>query len=163
MWRHSSLRVKSYEVGQAVDGLTAPAAYEMRVGFRWYGRHGRVLATRYRITRLCRQPDRRPDLRVGLVTTSVSSDPQNPVHYEAELYNAGLSDAGPFDTVLRSRGAIVGGPARVAGLAAQATVSVGFDGPPCTSTTAPVIAVDSGGEVSERHEGNNRVRVRCAA
>lgn len=154
MWRRSGVRAPSYDVNQIVDGLTAPAVYEMRVGFRWYGRNGRVLATRYRTTRLCHQPDRRPDLRV----LNVVPDPGNPTHYSAEIENAGASMAGAFTAELRSQGALIES-AVVDPLAAHAKTTIEFDGPACAPGVAPNVALDTRGEVKESNEHNNRARV----
>lgn len=156
IWRHSGVRAPSYEVNQIVDGLTAPAVYEMRVGFRWYGRHGRVLATRYRTTRLCHQPDRRPDLRV----LNVVPDPGNPTHYSAEIENAGASAAGAFTAELRSQGAVIESAA-VAPLGAHGKTTIEFDGPACAGDMAPTVVLDSRGEISESREGNNRGKAVC--
>lgn len=155
MWNRSGAHRASYSFAQEVKGLGAPAVYEMRVGFRWYSRTGRVLLTRYRATKLCHQPDRRPDLQVS----SVTADAQNPTHYEAVLTNTGLTAAGPFSAVLRSRGQPLFGQTvpLASGLAAGESVTVGFDGPACgPGDTAPVVVVDSGDEVRESREGNNR-------
>jgi hypothetical protein len=42
-------------VEQEVTDLAAPAAYRFRVGFRWYGPGGRVIASRQVVTAACRQ------------------------------------------------------------------------------------------------------------
>lgn len=155
MWRHSGVRPPSYEVNQKVDGLTAPAVYEMRVGFRWYGRHGRVLATRYRDTRLCRQPDRRPDLRV----LSVLADPGNPTHFTVQVENHGATAAGASTAELRSQGQVIeSGP--VDPLAAHATTSIEFDNvPACAGGVSSSVLLDTGGVIAESNEHNNRARV----
>lgn len=163
MWRRSGVRPPSYDVNQIVNGLTAPAVYRMRVGFRWYGRHGRVLATRYRDTRLCRQPDRRPDLRV----VSLVAAADNPTHYSAVIENHGASAAGAFTAELRSQGAMIESAA-VEPLAAGGKKTIEFDGPVCAGTAAPSVVLDTrgedtGGEVKESNEHNNRARARCSA
>jgi hypothetical protein len=160
MWRRSGVRPPSFAVNQAVDGLTAPAVYEMRVGFRWYGRHGRVLATRYRDTRLCRQPDRRPNLRIGVAR----ENPEGPGTYDVHVRNSGLTAAGGFDVAFRpGDDATLEQVTRVAGLAPGEVKKLTFGGPVCADATRPSILVDPGFEVAESNENDNRRRASCAA
>ncbi len=159
MWRRSGVRPPSYDVNQVVDGLTAPAVYEMRVGFRWYGRHGRVLATRYRETHLCRQPDRRPDLRV----VSLVAAPDNPTHYSAVIANSGATAAGPFTAELRSPGTVFQS-FPVGSIPAHSTVTREIDGgPACVGDMGPNLVLDVDGAVTESNEHNNRARATCPA
>jgi hypothetical protein len=160
MWRRSGVRPPSFAVNQAVDGLTAPAVYEMRVGFRWYGRHGRVLATRYHDTRLCRQPERRPNLRIGVA----QEDPDAPGTYYVHVRNTGLTAAGGFDVAFRpGDDATLQQVQRVVGLAPGQVAKLTFGGPVCAGATRPSIVVDLGAEVTESNEGDNRRFARCGA
>lgn len=146
-------------VRKDVHNLPAPAAYYMRVTFRWYGHHGRILAQRQRATRTCFEPDMRPDLRVRAVTASTR--PDGSTRYLAVIRNAGLTRAGSFDTVLQSAGMTVAGPTLTEGLAAGATVTVSFAGPACTSSAPPVVVVDPDKRVNERDEQNNSRPATC--
>jgi hypothetical protein len=159
MWRRSGVHPQSYAVDQAVNGLTAPAVYEMRVGFRWYGRHGRVLATRYRDTRLCRQPDRRPNLRIGIA----QEDPDAPGTYYVHVRNSGVTAAGSFDVAFRPSGDALQQTQPVDGLAPGQVAKLTFGGPICSSATRPTIIVDPDGRVTESNEGDNHRLAQCGS
>jgi len=62
--------VPSYEIDKGVDNLQAPASYQLRVGFRWYNARGKVVRTAHRLTKICHEPDLRPNLAIGRVTVT---------------------------------------------------------------------------------------------
>lgn len=160
VWFRSDRGASLYRYFRTVNNLVAPATYRMRVGFRWYGRRGRVLATTYRTTRSCRQPDPHPDLRIADVLVRATATGGD--RYVVVVRNAGPMAAGPFAVAL----ALPGGTKRkaVAGLAARAVVRVPFAGPACRSLAAPPQAtVDPFGQIDESDEGDNNLAAACPA
>lgn len=151
-------------LNKQVVNLAAPAAYRLRVFFRWLGARNRILGTAVRETATCAQPELRPDLRVASI--AVMANPAKPSlsDYVATIENAGAAAAGPFE-VLYSPG---GGaqdplPRNLAGLAAHTSIQVRFLGPACTSASTPTITVDPNKQVEDANRGNNSKTVVCSA
>ena len=61
VWSTADATARRYVYQKRVEALTAPGAYRMVVQFRWMNGSRQVAAQR-RVTRVCRQPDLRPDL-----------------------------------------------------------------------------------------------------
>src|SRR5436190_12108148 len=64
-WERSEPGRSGFIYTKTVRALRAPGAYRARVRFRWFGLDGRIVRRARRLTRTCRQPDLRPDLRAG--------------------------------------------------------------------------------------------------
>lgn len=60
IWNTADPSVRRYVYQKRVEGLAAPADYRMVVQFRWLD-GTRVLAQQRKVTRVCRQPEARPD------------------------------------------------------------------------------------------------------
>jgi CARDB len=144
-----------YVYDKHVDGLVAPASYRMRVRFRWLDAAGVVTAKARRKSRVCRQPDLRPDLR--LKTFDYVDG-----RYLLTVRNTGRSDAGSFAVTLTPPGA---GPLveRVAGLPAGKRVTLEFEAPPCAPGSVVRVAVDSAEAVDEAAEADNVNGMPCPA
>lgn len=128
-------------VKKPVADLAAPAAYRFGVSFRWLGSNGAVLQTVIRESRICRQPELRPDLAVQSI--SVAPDPSSSTSaiYTALIQNLGQTAAGAFTVQLSQAGNPVA-QRIVAHLAPHASVSVRLVGPACDAASPPSVTVD---------------------
>jgi hypothetical protein len=155
VWLKSKRGVNPYTYDQTVKGLGAPATYRMRVGFRWYGKHGRLLRVAHRNTRPCAQPDLRPNLVVKDVLVSLDR-----THYTVVVRNVGATAAGPFNVGF----APSGGPVQtqpIAGLDPATQARLTFTGPACQSAAPPAFTADLGNQVDESDETDNGASATC--
>jgi hypothetical protein len=160
LWLKSKRGVDPYTYDQTVKGLDAPAAYRMRVSFRWLGPNNRVLLSAHRTTPVCVQPDVRPELIVKNVIVEPPATAGMPWHYTVVVRNNGRTAAGPFSVGYEPTGA----PAQampIAGLAPAAQTRVTFAGPACVSTAPPACTVDVSNQVDETDETDNRASATC--
>jgi hypothetical protein len=160
VWNKSKKKVNPYNYDQVVKGLDAPAAYRTRVGFRWYGKHDKVLKSVHRTTRICGQPDLRPDLSVKNVIVGPPTVAGNPWRYTVVVRNDGRSAAGAFDVAFAPPdGAVQTAP--IAGLQKGDQTRVTFTGPACRSAAPPAFTVDSTNAVDESDETDNQATATC--
>jgi hypothetical protein len=59
-WTKSDPEVPGLVFQRTVDSLVAPAAYKVKVRFRWYNAAGARIKTKTRTTKVCRQPHQPP-------------------------------------------------------------------------------------------------------
>jgi hypothetical protein len=141
-----------------VTKLDAPADYRVRVAFRWYDKAGRTIERAARRSRTCTQPDLRPDLELGALTTREGPEP-GLTRYGVAVRNAGRGDAGAFEV------AFGGGDepllVTVPGVRAGAERPVAFVAPTCVSGDTLRFEVDPRGVVDESDEQDNVLRVAC--
>jgi CARDB len=152
-----------WKVDHPVIGVAAPASYRFRVTFRWTGAHGRVLASVERESRMCVQPDLRPDLLVLSIT--VEPIPTKPAHeeYIASIRNRGASAAGTFDVLFAPGGADSVQTRVIAGLGPHSRREVTFIGPTCTAASAPTVTVDPNDQIDDLDRSNNSIAATCPA
>jgi hypothetical protein len=143
-----------YVYDKHVDGLVAPGSYRMRVRFRWIDAAGEVVARTRRLSRVCRQRDPRPDLRVSALRALDTGG------YEATIRNAGRTAASAFDVTLTVPGSA---PVteRTGPLAPGERSTVVFDAPPCEPGSTVRLVVDAADEVDEAAEADDTVAVAC--
>src|SRR4051794_18062781 len=130
-WERSEPGRTGFIYTKRVRALRAPGAYRARVRFRWYAADGRVLRRVQRTTKMCRQPDPRPDVRAGALSVAGGLGPATAT-YLLTVRNAGHGAAGPFDVVLAA-GEMPQAPVRVAGLAAGESRVISLPGPACAT------------------------------
>jgi CARDB len=159
VWARSERGRTGFIFTKKVQGLRAPGSYRARVRFRWYGPDGHVLRRARRVTRTCRQPDPRPDLRAGALTVAPGLGPASAT-YLLTVENRGRGDAGPFDVVLNT-GGMPEPPVRLGGLAAGESRVIGLPGPRCAAGATLRFVLDAGGAVSESDEADNVVDRAC--
>jgi hypothetical protein len=160
-WERSEPGRAGFIYTKTVNALRAPGAYRARVRFRWYDGNGRLLRRAQRLTKICRQPDPRPDLRAGALSRADGLGPGSAT-YLLTVQNAGHGAAGPFDVVLTTGG--MPEPAvRVAGLDAGASRVVSVPGPACSAGAAVRFVLDAGAAVAESHEADDIVDRPCPA
>jgi hypothetical protein len=158
VWHRSDRGVTTYVFRKKVRNLAAPGAYRALVSFRWEGAGGRALARARRLTRVCRQPDPRPNLQALGVEMTGADDGM--ATYVARMSNAGRSAAEAFDVTLR----VNGGPRAertVSVLPARTEREVTFTAPACAPGSLLELALDPDDRVAETSEGDNARAVPC--
>jgi hypothetical protein len=151
-----------WRLSKPVANLLAPAAYRFRVTFRWTGANGRVLGTAIRLSPICVQPERRPDLLVKSVTVRPIPGHPSQDNYIALIRNAGATAAGPFGVLFAPGEGFAPTTRTVARLAADGTVRETFAGPLCTFRNAPTITVDPTDQVDDFNRSNNSLTAACS-
>lgn len=142
-----------------IEGLVGPAAYRVRVRFRWRDASGRVVRRAEKFSTACRQPDVRPNLKALRVTTTGSAAASA---YVVRVRNAGRLAAGP--STLRIQlpdGTAVNG--EVPALGARAVTNVRVPAARCAPGTQLQITVDATGQVAESDETDNTLTATCPA
>lgn len=138
-----------YVYTKRVESLLAPAAYRVVTRFRWLDADGAVLRTARAVSKPCRQPDPRPDLRVFQLGLAPGSSQR----YDVTLRNAGRGDAAasvvqlalPDGTVLS---------ADVPPIAPGGREDVFVTGPACRPGSTVTVTADADDAVDERDEAN---------
>lgn len=141
VWQRSLIGKPGFVFTQHVRELAAPAAYQAVVRFRWYGRGGGVLRVARRETRVCRQPEMRPDLRAGRLDATDGPLPGSAT-YRLVVRNDGRSAAGAFDVALSVNDA----PQpiqRLGGLGSHALEVVSFVAPRCAPGSVVRFVLDA--------------------
>jgi subtilase family serine protease len=111
------------------------------------------------MTRICRQPDPRPDLRAGPLSLAEGLGP-GAATYLLTVRNAGRGAAAPFDVVLTT-GGMPQAPVRVDGLAAGESRVVSVPGPRCAAGATMRFVLDAGAAVDESDEADDVVDRLC--
>lgn len=151
-----------WKFNHPVADLAAPDYYRFSVTFKWIGAHSHTLATAVRLSPTCYQPELRPDLFVGAIRVTPTTDAKgNPMdQYTAVIGNQGATAAGMFDlqftdgTVVRDR--------TVNGLGPHHTIKETFVGPTCTAG-AVTITADPSGLIDDSNRNNNSMTAACPA
>ena len=152
-WLTSDKGVRRYLYARTVENLSAPAAYRMVARFRWLDPDGAVLARTRATSRVCRQPDLRPNLTVtGIAFVA-------PL-YTVTLHNNGRSAPGPFSVVLRA-GELELERVAVPDLAAGERRTLTFSGPACAAGSLLTATLDPDLAVDERNEYDNVLAAPC--
>ena len=157
VWNSADPAVRRYVYQKRVQALAAPADYRLVVQFRWLDA-GRPVAQLRRVTRVCRQPDLRPDLvprrlQVGKAGSGAG-------RYVVRLANSGASASGAFSVVVVVNGVALPGMT-VANLQPGAATRVEIAGPGCAPGSAVTVRVDADGHVDERDETGNELARPC--
>ena len=158
VWNVSDARRPAYRYVKRIENLAAPASYRAVVRFRWYDDRGRTLRHVRRVTRSCRQPDYRPDLK--LQSPQIQAPQGDTQRYEVGVVNAGRTVATNFDVLLAVNGALQ--PVQVVQqLDPGERQRVRFLGPRCRPGSLVSFTVDPDNRVDERAEGNDSLSVTC--
>jgi hypothetical protein len=160
-WVASDAGRTAYVYDKRVDHLLAPADYRVRVRFRWLDGDGRMVARALRVSRVCHQPDLRPDLRLGAVTAEPGATAGS-YRYLVTVRNTGRSAAAPFAVSL----APAGGAAVVEqadALAPGERTTLVFDAPACEPGSLLQVVLDADEQVDEAAEGDDAAAVPCPA
>lgn len=160
-WLTSDPGVRRYLYAKTVQNLSAPAAYRTVVRFRWLDSRGALRSRARATSRVCQQPDLRPDL----APTRIDAAPpvgDEPAHYSVTLHNRGRTAAGAFSVTLGFDGHQLE-PLMLPGLAAGERRVLAFAAPACAAGSALTATVDARLEVDESNEDDNVLVALCAA
>jgi len=158
-WVSSASGTSRYVYTKRVEGLLAPAEYRVQLRFRWLNAAGRSIATTRRSSRLCRQPDPRPNLVVSSLAVRPTARADR-YRYVAFVRNTGRS-AADASQLRVAFGGLALPLAAVDALQPGEGIEVAVTGPACAEG-APVDAdADAGEAVDERDEADNRFTRLC--
>src|SRR3954452_547984 len=153
-WLTAAPKAGRYVYDKTVQQLLAPAEYRAVIRFRWRDAHGRVLRSESATTKICRQPDPRPDLQIVALKTGA--------RYVAVIRNTGRGDAGPFSLAFTRNGESLGLVAVADGLKSGAqTSAVLSTAPACVAGELIAAQVDPLDEVDEADEDGNVLSQTC--
>lgn len=151
-WNAATPGVQRFRFRKPIQNLPAPAAYFVRVAYRWRDAEGHTLAMTSRMTRLCRQPDVRADLRV--VSVEWPERRGSRWAYPVVVRNGGRAASRDFDAVLMV-GDAAQTPLKLEALAPKEERRVELSGPVCRPGTVASVQLDPDDRVDESDERNN--------
>jgi hypothetical protein len=153
-WHLSRSSRSTFLFDKTVDGLAAPSDYRVVVRFQWRDALGDVLKRAKRTSRVCAQPDPRPDLRpVALEQTATG--------WVLTVTNAGGGDAEEVPATLAAGGRVLRG--LVPGLAVGDDTGVYFQTGACVPGETLTATVDPEDDLEESDEAGNAISVTCPA
>jgi hypothetical protein len=136
------------------------AAYRLRIAFRWTGAGGRLLGTALRQTRVCLEPELRPDVAVQRVLVRRRVAAPHQALYIAWLRNLGRTASGPFKVQLSVAHKVFARKG-VSQVAPRARLAVRFSAPACAAGAPVTVAADPDGVIDDANRANNRLTIRC--
>jgi CARDB protein len=154
-WTTAAPGKTSWVFTRRVEALIGPARYRAQVRFQWLDRHGKVIAHAKKVSRACKQPDQRPNLKV----TALSR--QSKHRYSALVVNNGRTATGAFDLQLAVGNTLLS-PLSVASLAPQEQRVVTLRGPACKTNSSVTATADPLDVIDERNEADNAFTMTCA-
>jgi hypothetical protein len=154
-WTTAAPGKTSWVFTRRVEALIGPARYRAVVRFQWLDRHGKVVAHAKKVSRACKQPDPRPNLKV----TALSREGKR--RYVALVVNNGRTATGAFDLQLAVGDNLLN-PVSVASLAPQEQRLVTLHGPLCKPGMAAIATADPLDVIDERNEADNAFTMTCA-
>ena len=152
-WNSSVPGIGRFVYVKTVQNLLAPASYRAVIQFRWLGPSGKPILRAKRYSRVCRQPDLRPDL----VATQIVREDDG---YAVTVANQGRHEALGFAVTLEHAGRTYT-LGRVARLAAGAHTTLRGSVPECPPGEAFTVRLDSADVVDEAHEQDNAIVRSC--
>ena len=150
-----------WRLDKSVIDLAAPATYQFRVRFRWFGAAGHVLGTMVRYSRRCRQPELRPDLAVTSLKVSPVAGHPTEDQYLAVIANKGLTAAGPFEVLFVPGGNAAATTDDIPSLGPGQSQTLSFIGPVCDPASPPTVTADAAHQVDDYDRANNTATAVC--
>ncbi len=133
-----------WRLSEPVAGLDAPARYRFRVGFRWIGAAGRVIAEAVRYSAGCSQPPSQPLPVVRSITASSLPGRPGSDLYAVVIENLGEFATGPLQVVFDPGGATASTARTIAALRPHRSRRLWFTGPVCSAASPPSVSVFAG-------------------
>lgn len=152
-WTTSDPGTTRYVYTRRVEHLVGPASYRVVVRFRWLGADGVPIARARRTSRVCRQPDNRPNLVVEDLSVEPTAD-RRTRRYVARVRNTGRSAAEPFALAVGDLTRVT-----VPALAPGRERTVELTGPACDQEITAVADPDD--TIDERYETDNERTADC--
>ena len=159
VWQRSRAGVGGFVLTKHVNGLQAPGDYRAVVRFRWLDGRGRVQRTTLRRTRVCHQPDLRPDLRALRLTVEPGATADTAT-YRAVVANRGRGPTPEFAVTLTAGEALLAAR-REAPLGPRSRRPLVVSAPRCAPGSTLRLTVDSTAEIAEVSEADNVVETPC--
>ena len=161
IWAKSLPGVPSFSYERRVEQLSAPAAYRVLIRFRWRDGAGHVVRHARRYSAVCVQPDPRPDLVLGKLTTAPTTSADTK-RSDIVVRNTGRTDvAVPFQVVLDDESGARLGDGSLLSLPAGQQATVSITAPACYPGQRLRFTADAGGAVDEAIERNNTASRTC--
>jgi CARDB len=146
---------------KTVDNLDVPAAYRLRVSFRWYDQAGHSIGTSVRLTHFCRERELRPDLATESIAISAVAGHPNRELYTATIANLGLTGAGPFQVLFVPGDGSSPVTRTIHFLHAHQTKLENFVGPVCNAASPPTVTADATNVIDDFNPANNELAAVC--
>jgi hypothetical protein len=153
-WTTAAPGKTSWVFSRRVEALLGPARYRALVRFQWLDESGKAIAHAKRLSRACRQPDHRPNVKLKALSR------EGKHRYVALVVNNGRSASGPFDLQV-AVGTTLLEPVTLAGLVPGAQQLVKVHGPSCAPGSSVVATADPLDLVDERSETDNAFTLAC--
>jgi hypothetical protein len=161
-WSTAMKGVTHYISDKQVLQLAVGSVYRAVVAFRWRDTNGHVVTKSTLVTKICRQPDQRANLKVKSINMSQGSTPAKRT-YTVKVLNRGFTAAPTFDTGLEVNGSALDAMASAGPLDPGASTLLVFEGPRCQAGTSVVATADAGSVVDEANEMDNALTLPCPA
>jgi CARDB protein len=152
-WTTSDPGTTRYVYTRRVENLVGPASYRVVVRFRWLDAAGEQVARARRVSRVCRQPDNRPNLTIAGLSVEQTADP-TARRYVAHVRNTGRRTAEPFELVIGDLEPVI-----VGALPPGRDRAVEVTGPACRDEITAVADPDD--VIDERYETDNELTADC--
>jgi hypothetical protein len=152
-WTTSDPGTTRYVYTRRVENLVGPASYRVVVRFRWLDAAGEQIDRARRVTRICRQPDNRPNLTVTGLSVEQSADSATR-RYIAIVRNTGRRTSEAFELEIGDLAPVI-----VAPLPPDRDRAVEVSGPACEGEITAVADPDDA--IDERFEDDNELSIGC--
>ncbi len=149
-WRTADAETTRYISSRRVSALVGPASYRTVVRFRWLDADGAVVAAARARSRVCWQPDHRPNLKLKALSVEGGST------YVVLVANTGRSESGPFDLTITGLA-----PQFVPTIAPGGEALIEVAGPACEPGAPITATADPLNLVAERSERDNALTRPC--
>lgn len=153
-WQTSEPGRSRYVYTKRVEGLVGPSSYRVVVRFRWLDAAGEVVRRAHAVSRRCRQPDPRPNLRVTSLTVRRH-------RYSVTVRNSGRSPAGPSRLRLDLGDGRPPLSALVGPLDARSEQTIVLTGRRCARGSLLTATADAADTVDERREDDDVLVAAC--
>jgi hypothetical protein len=154
-WTTADPGTSRYVFTRRVEGLIGPARYRAMVRFKWLDARGKTILSARRYSKVCRQPDHRPNLKVKALSH------EGKHRYVALVANTGRTATGAFELQVAIAGTRLD-PVSVDSLEPHTQRLVTVRGPRCLAGSALTAAADPLDLVDERNEADNVFSATCA-
>jgi CARDB len=152
-----------FKYRQAVARLVVPFAYRFKVAFRWLDSGGNVVREASASTRVCREPDLRPDVTIVRVRARRTGKP-GIVHYSVLVGDIGRSGVRSVTiaATLPGDAAPTTHTRTIARLVPGLPQTVTFTGPGCAAgAPGPSFSADPSNAIEESNEADNVLTLTC--
>ena len=153
-WTTADPGTSRYVFTRRVEGLIGPARYRAMVRFKWLDARGKTILSARRYSKVCRQPDHRPNLKVKALSH------EGKRRYVALITNNGRTATGAFELQVAIAGTRLD-PVSVDSLEPHTQRLVTVRGPVCTPGSALTATADPLDLVDEHHEADNVFSAPC--